>query len=1576
MNTIANLCNIKLTDEPTTSATFKEILTAWNNIDCIHTHKKIILQGHDKPSVVSVSRQKTVHGVQIDPNLYRQFQIQISAIKLNKADDTQCVILQITGPKGIIIPKGTMLAKLCYENTVFNNQNNINIIHEEINNTQQEPITNSTDYILNFPRYKSHREKVTATKHKKGYIKVVKQEPTEQMPLTQHSYTVHCSSNKQKLSALIDSGSCGTCISLKALNKISPLLKWDIQPSLVSFTAAQGSPLTVLGEITLDVDIDQWFGRITFIVIENLQEEIIIGQNFLTTHADEINFQTHNIKMRNGTKIKLQTQGKPVHIKQAVATLSETVVIPSKHVRRIKIYCPIELEENAPIYIEPLVNELLERGVMAPHMTTVVEPSKIITLEITNPTDKTIILKAKTAIAKIHPLIESNTNTLQTISGYKLTQIQPSIIHNNTNVDTTTNDDILNRQTHLTNEQKEAIYKIINKYPSITGKKGLGKTNITEHNINTGDATPQKASMYRQPETHHRIVQEEVQSMLEKGVIEKSSSPWNAPVILVKKPDGSWRFCVDYRKLNNATKKDCYPIPRIDETLDKLGKACIFTTIDLKSGYWQVKLAEKDKEKTAFSTRTGHYQFTVMPFGLCNAPSTFQRLMDLVLEEYRFQFCLVYLDDIIIYSKNFDEHLQHIENVFSQLDKARLTLNLQKCSFAKDYLNFLGHTISKDGILPCKEKIQAIERCQKPTCLSDVRSFLGLTNYYRRFVPMFSTIASPLHKLIKINSKFEWNQQAEESFNTLKQKLQSAPILRRPDYNLPFIIYTDASNVGVGAVLAQSVDSVEHVIAYCSRTLNKAEKNYSATEKECLAVVYAIKEFRPYVYGTSFTVVTDHQALTWLAKLDDTNPRLARWILLLSEYDFRILYRPGKANKNADGLSRLPQPSKENEQEDEIYTFSDMLNVQFKTEFSNKTINLINTSPSCVLGAIRRSTRIKRKPEIYGSHIPSEYIFSYNHPRTHKVVDDKMPNFCPDITNTTHKNNVPSRRGDIVEAKQPPKKKARHSEKSSFSVGVEQKLVEPIPDTVVQKPKNGSQPTSEEAKVSMLTNPHCEPEHDHEGITDDWLPSPTTVPELTGLRRQPDEQKDNKYTQTHNNDTSSLTSENKSDTEQNDDKPVHEQTISNKEKVISIAYSLENIRREQDLVPFWKGIKDYILTGEFPTDANLAAIIVASAPDYEVIDEILYYWPIKRLKNKGLVEKRIVIPKSLRINILKIHHDSLYGGHLGAPKTYARIQKKYFWVGMYKDTYEYCKTCETCQRAKRPRRELPVKTYKTYVGEPFERVQADFVGPLPLAEKYKYIIVFVCAFTKWAEAKAVEDCTAETACNALIELIVTRYGVPKEFLTNQGSSFTAYDMRQLTVLLGAHKLYTTAYHPQTNGQCERLNGSMIQMLRTYGENNPSNWSQYLPYILFAYRCSIHNSTGYTPFEMVYGRTPKLPGEEHLFPKEEESLSTYSKRVKSALEQIHKIARTRLIEAKEKHDTKELPSHLKKFKEGDKVLVRRMTAHKLEYAYEGPYDVVRVCPGEVYEIKKPHQGQPITKVNGQRLKLFNLRKEIK
>ena len=403
-------------------------------------------------------------------------------------------------------------------------------------------------------------------------------------------------------------------------------------------------------------------------------------------------------------------------------------------------------------------------------------------------------------------------------------------------------------------------------------------------------------------------MQRQVQEMLEAKVIQPSLSPWAFPVVLVEKKDGEQRFCIDYRKLNHITKKDSYPLPRIDDTFDMLHGKKFFTTLDLASGYWQIELEESAKEKTAFIVENNLYEFNRMSFGLCNAPATFQRLMNYVLRDVLGKSALVYLDDVIIFSESYEQHLMDIRKVFSLLQRANLKLKLKKCQFMKKSVDYLGHVISTEGIAPDPNKIDKIANYKVPISVDEVRSFLGLAGYYRRFVPNFGTIARPLtrktHKDLE-KEPFTWSEEDHKAFETLRTCLVTPPILAFPNFNLEFLLFTDACDYGIGAVLSQLQDGKEVVIAYASRQLQKAEIKYPTVEKEALAIIFAIKQFRQYLLDEPFTVISDHRPLQWLQDQKDVNGRLGRWAIALSAVNYKIRYRPGRIHQNADCLSRL-----------------------------------------------------------------------------------------------------------------------------------------------------------------------------------------------------------------------------------------------------------------------------------------------------------------------------------------------------------------------------------------------------------------------------------------------------------------------------------------------------------------------------------------------------------------------------------------------------------------------------------------------------------------------------------------------
>lgn len=548
----------------------------------------------------------------------------------------------------------------------------------------------------------------------------------------------------------------------------------------------------------------------------------------------------------------------------------------------------------------------------------------------------------------------------------------------------------------LSSEEREQLSKFlqVNKRTFYIEGQNLTSTNSIRHKIITTSNQPIYSKIYRYPQIHEKEIERQIREMLKQGIIRPSKSPYSSPLWIVPKKMSDtgikkWRVVIDYRKLNEVTIQDKFPIPNMESLFDKLGRSQYYTTLDLAKGFYQILMDERDIEKTAFSTPMGHFEYIRMPFGLKNAPATFQRMMNHVLSDYINKICVIYMDDILVFSVTIKEHFESLNKIFKRLNEFNLKVQLDKCKFLTKYTEFLGHIITPEGITPNPEKIKAIKNLKLPGSVKQIKSFLGLTGFYRKFIKNYSTIANPMIKYLRKNTHINMrDQEYIDSFDKLKTLLTTYPVLAYPEFDKEFVLTTDASDIAIGAVLSQK----GRPISYASRTLNSAERNYHTLEKELLAIVWSVKYFRPYLYGRKFLVRTDHQPLKWLYSLKEPNSRIIRWKIMLGEFEFDVEYLKGKDNKVADFLSRIPKPNVEDEENLDIKSLFELTDSDMSTVHSaNEDLNEHFLISETVVNKYRKQIRIlnqkEKETEILYNKYKIIYIERNDLPNDHYLND-------------------------------------------------------------------------------------------------------------------------------------------------------------------------------------------------------------------------------------------------------------------------------------------------------------------------------------------------------------------------------------------------------------------------------------------------------------------------------------------------------------------------------------------------------------------------------------------------------------
>lgn len=1203
---------------------------------------------------------------------------------------------------------------------------------------------------------------------------------------------------------------------------------------------------------------------------------------------------------------------------------------------------------------------------------------------------------------------------------------------------------------HLNDEERMAVEKSIKRNVDCfhLPEEPLEFTNVLQHRIPTSDNIPIHTRQYRFPPVHKEEINRQVKELLDQNIIKPSESPYNTPVWIVPKkadPKGNkrWRMVLDFRALNEKTIGDAYPLPNITDILDQLGGAKYFSVFDLASGFHQIKMHPDDSHKTAFSTPHGHYEFDRMPFGLKNAPATFQRIMDKVLTGMQGTEMFVYLDDIVLYASSLREHEIKFEKLANKLREANLKLQPEKCEFLRKEVTYLGHIISENGVQPDPKKLEAVKNFPVPKNQKNIKQFLGLAGYYRRFIEGFSNIAKPLTNLLKGGIEFKWNQKEQDSFNTLKNTLCQEPVLQYPDFSKPFIITTDASGTAIGAILSQGPIGKDRPISYASRVLNDAEKNYSTIEKELLAIVYAVKHFRPYLYGKKFVLVTDHKPLTWLHKAKDPTSRLARWKIKLAEYDYEIVYKAGKTNVNADALSRNPvqicmiQPAldeiKECPEDEEARIRN--ANPQPLKLSPQKGSMIEESEPECNIGMQTRgatstegeSIPFSRK-ELQESSFTQHIIEAEIHQEPKSKIQP-MENLNPKPQKNTDSISLPSLPEENLSSEE-----EEENIDSIFSFSPSEENTNPIPEAIppnlLQIIDNLTRDLDDKYNETNNNN-----DNDSDNDDDDKNNHDTTNYNHRKDKNDKnyDYNNDNRDINKDNNDTNNNDNDNDDD-EIDIDKNFNEfdpDTINDFDDLQIITrsqtHSIINSRdqifmhkenylyfmsadgkpcdngskilQERRLIPqmtnaetgkvtlIKKGNKVHFIficknkindtvTKEILhqlsisfhkilTNTPIKILSVAKTPEIDGFkwNSILNYirksligFPIKLIICHGLVK----IPDIERRKfIIEESHSSVVGGHKGVTKTYNRIRQNFYWDNLKQDIQNYINHCLQCQIKKlvRVKTKQPMLITDTPYSA-FEKVSMDIVGPLPTtSQNNSYILTVQDHLTKFSLAIPLKSSTAISVADAFLEFFICTFGTPKTILTDQGSNFMSNLMKRFAKKFRIKQFKTTAFYPQANGALERSHLVLIEFLKQF-VNRFTEWDKLVRYAAFSYNTSTHEATGYTPYELVFGKLARLPSSEIIDDIEKPQTSdAYLTQLMTDIHNLQKLARENIITSKIKskkyYDRKINPQH---FQVDDEVfLICEPKKGKLGNQYSGPYTVSDILPNG--NIKLLIKGKP-------------------
>lgn len=1148
----------------------------------------------------------------------------------------------------------------------------------------------------------------------------------------------------------------------------------------------------------------------------------ILGRDFLQRYRCNVDYGTWILNLFTDNNVKVEI---PIHFKMPKKLSSFSVPARTEIVQALSL----NLSEDSLV-----LNQEIMPGVFLAN--TVVPAVGIKHVKIINTTQKPVNIS--TIKVKYMPIKDYNlvsTEDLKNVSNFTDEQVkwrQKKIT------------EILNEKLKDSPpEFRASIIQLCCEYHDIFHLEGdkLTVNNFYEQDIDLIDKTPVFRKNFRLPHADKPEIVDTVKDLVNQDIVEPSVSAYNNPIFLVPKKSENgerrMRLVVDFRALNSRIRADTFPLPNIQDILDQLGRSKWFSALDIQSAFYQVPLAKRVRHVTSFSLPgLGSWQFTRLPFGIKIAPNSYSRFMHMALSGLEDSaFC--YIDDIVIFGCSLNHHNNNLRRVFQRLRICNLKLNLLKCNFLKPELQYLGHKLSNQGIFPFHKRLEVIDRYPPPTNCDEVLRFVSFCNYFSKWIPNFAKIVLPLRGLMKKKAKFYWGQEQQNAFKTLINILKSPKVLQLPDFSSEFTVATDASDLALGAVLKQGKKGSERPVSYASRGLTPCEVKKSVIEKELLAIHWAIKYFRPILYGRHFILETDHRPLVSLFSQRDPSSKMTRVRLDLEEYDFEIRYKPGKHNV-ADALSRIKMTPAElklalakintKNLSDSDLDFLD--NVELTAPLTSTDLKDL-TPKNVDISVVTRSMASKNS-QLQGQPTYSKYL-----PDSDKKTDDAK---------TTYTN--------VWEATSP--SEISKLPKLSFSFGNSDNA------------RNGFYFVESKIGVDVIL-----------------------------------------------------------------------------QSVDNLGSSLFNLLKNFSHDTYAMSLKDNLF--DFISVLNFKARVPKDL-------KLILFEPPEYVSNVKRQNK-----------LIKETHENCLSGHVGVKRTTMKLKQRYSWKNMDAMVRNYISCCKQCQLGKITQKTKEPLTLTSTPSTSFEVVEIDTKGPAPAMSENgnRYIVTFQCNLTKFIDAVPIPDKSAITVAKAIVEHFLLRYGICKVIKTDLGSEYVNQILDEICTILNIDRKKSTPFHHESLGSIERNHRVLNEFFRTSSAND--DWERHLPYYVFSYNTTPSTVHGFTPFELVFGKLPRLSFLRNQTHTPVYNLDNYASEMRQRLQHSQNVARDRLISAKNSQNYK-TNKQLQpcNFRLGDFVKVLSDATTKWDRPYRGPYEIVGIDGVNSF-----------VNINGKHVKLHNNRLEL-